>query len=134
MDNAQKTIQSSLRLERLVFDKIEFKRLGFSNEKEVEFELESNIARRKEDGIYRVTLSLKGEKPEEYIFEIGLVGFFIMEDDETISEEMREKLITRNTVAILMPYLRSEVSLLTAQPGMDCVTLPIFNINHMMDE
>ncbi len=54
MDNAQKTIQSSLRLERLVFDKIEFKRLGFSSENELEFELESNIAQHKENDIYRV--------------------------------------------------------------------------------
>jgi len=134
MDYAQKSIQSSLHLEKLVFDKIEFKRLGFANENELEYELESSIAQRKEDNIYRVTLSLKGKKPEEYIFEISLVGFFAMEADETISEEMREKLVTRNTVAILMPYLRSEVSLLTAQPEMECVTLPVFNINRIMDE
>lgn len=134
MDNAQKTIQSSLRLERLVFDKIEFKRLGFSSENELEFELESNIAQHKENDIYRVTLLLKGKKPEEYIFEISLMGFFVIEDNETISEEMRDKLISRNTVAILMPYLRSEVSLLTAQPGIECVVLPTFNINHMMDK
>lgn len=76
MDYAQKSIQSSLHLEKLVFDKIEFKRLGFANENELEYELESSVAQRKEDNIYRVTLSLKGKKPEEYIFEISLVGFF----------------------------------------------------------
>ncbi len=62
------------------------------------------------------------------------MGFFVIEDNETISEETRNKLISRNTVAILMPYLRSEVSLLTAQPGIECVVLPTFNINHMMDK
>lgn len=36
--------------------------------------------------------------------------------------------------AILMPYLRSEVSLLTAQPETDCVVLPVFNINKMLEE
>ena len=31
-----------------------------------------------------------------------------------------------------MPYLRSEISLLTAQPGMECIVLPPFNINKMV--
>ena len=33
-----------------------------------------------------------------------------------------------------MPYLRSEVSLLTAQPEVECVVLPPFNINKMMED
>lgn len=133
MTNKQKTIQSSLKLERLVFDKIEFKRLGFSTEHELEFQLESNIAQHRDGNIYRITLVLNSIKPEEYIFEISLTGFFMLEQDEDITEEMREQLISRNTVAILMPYLRSEVSLLTAQPGMECVVLPVFNVNKIID-
>ena len=132
MEKNQKSIRSRLKLDRLVFDKIEFKRLGFANENEVEFRLESNIAQHKEGGIFKVTLILYGEKKDEYTFEISLTGFFTLELEEDISEELRENLISRNTLAILMPYLRSEVSLLTAQPGMDCVVLPVFNINNMI--
>lgn len=32
-----------------------------------------------------------------------------------------------------MPYLRSEVSLLTAQPETESVILPVFNVNNMID-
>ena len=47
---------------------------------------------------------------------------------------MKNNLVSKNTVAILMPYLRSEVSLLTAQPNTDTVVLPVFNINNMIDD
>jgi len=127
-------IQSVLHLDKIVFDKIEFRRLGFSSDHELELEIQSNIAQRHDEEVYRVTLVLKGNKPEEYLFEISLTGFFSIESDEKLSEELKDELITKNTVAILMPYLRSEVSLLTAQPGMECVVLPTFNINKMLEK
>ena len=33
-----------------------------------------------------------------------------------------------------MPYLRSELTLLTALPDTDSVVLPIFNINKMLEK
>ena len=61
-----KNIESVLKLNKIVFDKIEFNRLGFKNDKELEFEIQSNISQRSETEIYKVTLVLKGKKPEEY--------------------------------------------------------------------
>lgn len=132
MEN-NKNIESVLRLNKIVFDKIEFNRLGFKSDKEVELEIQSNISQRQDSDFYRVTLVLKGKKPEEYTLEIGLSGFFSIEVDGELSEELKNTLITKNSVAILMPYLRSQVSLLTAQPEVDCVVLPAFNINSMLD-
>ena len=45
-----------------------------------------------------------------------------------------QTLINKNAGAILMPYLRSELTLLTAQPDTDSVVLPIFNINKMLEK
>ncbi|MEZ3445529.1 MAG: protein-export chaperone SecB, partial [Lachnospiraceae bacterium] len=95
--------------------------------------LESCIARVQDADVYRITLILKGNKPEEYIFEISLTGYFSIETDDTIDDKLKNALVTKNTVAILMPYLRSELSLLTAQPGMECVVLPAFNINKVLE-
>lgn len=130
----EKNIQSVLILNKIVFDKIEFRRIGFSSNKELEVEIQSNIAQRSDEEVYRVTLILKGNKPDEYIFEISLTGFFTIEQEEGITEEVKNTLISKNAVAILMPYLRSEVSLLTAQPGMECVVLPAFNINKWLEK
>ena len=133
MENKE-TFQSVLQLDKIVFDKIEFKRLGFSSEKELELEIQSNITQKQNAEIYRVTLILKGNKPEEYIFEISLTGFFSFEAENAIQEELKNTLVTKNAIAILMPYLRSEVSLLTAQPGIECVVLPAFNVNKILED
>lgn len=125
-------IESVLKLDKIVFDKIEFKRLGFKNDEELELEIQSNISQRNETEVYRVTLLLKGKKPEEYTLEIGLSGFFSIESDGDVTDDLKNTLITKNSIAILMPYLRSQVSILTAQPEVECVVLPPFNINNML--
>lgn len=130
----EKDIKSVLVLDQIVFDKILFERQGFQNEEEFNFNLESNISQRKEAEIYKSTLILKGQKPNEYTMEISLTGFFILKDAEELSASLKKDLVSRNTVAILMPYLRSQVSLLTAQPNTGTVVLPVFNINNMIDE
>ena len=125
-------ISSALVLQQLVFDKIEFTRKGFKNESELEFQIEVQIGM--DENVHKVTLILTAEKKEEYDFLIGLSGFFTLEKSDELSNEQSLELVHKNAVAILMPYLRSEVSLLTAQPGMDCVVLPPFNINKMLDK
>ena len=127
-------IESVLKLDRLVFDKIEFTRLGFKNDKELEIEIQSSVSQKAETNIYKVTLIFKGNKPEEYTLEISLSGFFSIVNDDNLDDETKKALVTKNSVAILMPYLRSQISLLTAQPDTECVVLPPFNINKMLDK
>ena len=119
---------SILNLQRLVFERIEFDRKGFKNTQELKFELQAQIGL-DENGIYKVTLFLNGTKQDEYDIVISLSGFFKFEGQ--VEDKMGQDLISKNAVAILMPYLRSEVTLLTAQPDTDSVVLPPFNINKM---
>ena len=128
-----KNFNSLLTLQKLVFDKIEFDRKGFKNANELKFELQVQIGIG-EDRTHKVTLVLKGEKQEEYSILISLSGFFKIEKQEEIDDEMVRQLINKNTVAIMMPYLRSELTLLTAQPDTDSGVLPPFNINAMMEK
>lgn len=128
------SVHSVLKLNDLVFDKIEFKRHGFQNDKEIELKVQSNISQMQGAEIYRITLIMNGNKPDEYSFEISLTGFFTIEDSQEITQRSKDDLISKNAIAILMPYLRSEVSLLTAQPGMECVVLPAFNINKLLEK
>ncbi len=128
-----KSIESVLKLNKIVFEKIEFQRLDFQNDSEFEFAIQSNISKRQDTEMYKVTLILNGKKSEEYTLEIRLSGFFSIEADGELTEDLKNTLVTKNSVAILMPYLRSEVSLLTAQPETECVVLPAFNINNMLE-
>ena len=91
-------IQSVLHLDKIVFDTIEFKRVGFSSDKELELEIQSNVAQRQDAEVYKITLTLKGNKPEEYFFEISLTGFFTIEEDDTVTKELKDALITKNEI------------------------------------
>ncbi len=123
-----KMIYSSLKLEKLVFDKILFDRVGFKNDSELELEMEIKIGEDHET--YRVSLILRGTKEKEYHLEVGISGFFTLENLDSFIN--KEELLEKNAVAILMPYLRSQVSLITTQPDTEPVVLPILNINNLM--
>lgn len=129
----EKTVNSVLSLDKLVFDKIEFKRSGMKNDNEIEFNLQVLINKKQNEEIYRVTLILTGNKEKEYVLEIVLSGYFSFDTSEELDVEMKNTMINQNAVAILMPYVRSQVSLLTAQPEVECVVLPPFNIVKMME-
>ena len=124
------SFNSALTLQKMVFDRIEFNRKGFKNNKELEFELQVQIGLDK-NSTYKVTLVLNGTKQDEYDIVISLSGFFAVETQEELDDNVDRNLINKNAVAILMPYLRSELTLLTAQPDTDSVVLPPFNINKM---
>ena len=121
---------SVLTLTKMVFDKIEFERKGFKNENELKFRLQVQIGKNRENA-YKVTLVLEGDKKDEYELQISLTGFFEIQNPDELSDSTVQALIEKNAVAILMPYLRSEVTLLTAQPETESVVLPTFNINKL---
>ena len=117
-----------LKLNALVFDDITFKRLGMHSENELEISFSVSIGTNISDQeIKKVSVRVTGEKRDEYNFEVQTSGFFAYEGS------MEDTIIQQNAVAIVMPYIRSEVSLLTAQPGLETVVLPPFNIVEMMN-
>lgn len=130
----KKNVNSVLSLDKLVFDKIEFKRSGMKNENEIEFKMQIIINQKKDEDIYKVTLELIGNKEKEYSLNIELTGYFSFDENKPLDKELKETMISQNAVAIIMPYMRSQVSLITAQPEVDCVVLPPFNIIKMMSE
>lgn len=60
--------------------------------------------------------------------ELMLVGDFTITGSEDI-----EKFIP-NAIAILFPYLRSQLSLITAQPNIPTLVLPPININKLIQQ
>lgn len=124
---------SALILNRMVFDKIEFERKGFKSAEELKFKLQVQVGTN-EEGLYKVTLALNGDKADEYSIQIILSGYFQIDGSDDLDDKMVRDLINKNAVAILMPYLRSQLTLLTAQPEVDSVVLPPFNINKMLSK
>lgn len=123
-----------LTLEDLVFDKVSFARKNFKSEKEPEFSFEISVGKKNNEEIYKVTIIMFVKKEKEYEIEISLSGFFSINTNALDDNADIPELISKNTVAILMPYMRSELSLLTAQPGMECIVMPPINVNAMMEQ
>lgn len=124
-------IQSVLKMEQVVFDQISFQRHGFSmkNSGDVELKLGTRIEC-DAPGLYRVILKVLAEKVEEYSVDIQITGY--CEIDE--KNPQKNMLLEKNAVAILFPYVRAELSLITAQPGMEPIVLPVVNIAAMVDQ
>lgn len=116
-----------LKLKALMFDTISFKRIGAKNENKLNFDLSVNIGTNiNDDNMKRVSVKIVGNKQDEYTFEVQASGFFYYEGDAN------DAIVQQNAVAIVMPYIRSEISLLTAQPEVDSVVLPPFNIVELL--
>ncbi len=116
-----------LELKMIVYDKILFEREGVKNKEELAVKFNVKIAENKDENIYKVSLGILGTKKDEYRIEIQITGLFSVYGNNL-------ELIYKNAVAILMPFVRSQFSILTAQPGTDCVVLPPFNINDIMNK
>ncbi len=118
-----------LKLDALVFDEISFKRVGMKSEEKLELKLSVNVATNTMNPEEkRVSVRIGGEKKGEYSFDVGASGFF------TYEGSAEDPVIQQNAAAIVMPYIRSEITLLTAQPGIEPIVLPPFNIAAMMSE
>ncbi len=116
-----------LKLNSLLFDKLAFTRLGIKNDNEIEINFSVNIGVNiSDDNIKKITIGIIGNKKDEYTVEVQASGLFEYEGDAT------ESIIQQNAVAIVMPYVRSQLTLLTSQPGVEPIVMPPFNIIEML--
>ena len=125
--NIDKNEKSILRLEKVVVEDISFKRLNteatkIEKDAEVSFSKQLN---QMEKSLYKVTVSVGINSNSVCNMNITMSGFFRLEEDSTLGK----RLLQTNAVAILFPYVRSQLTLLTSQPGFDPVILPVMNIN-----
>lgn len=66
--------------------------------------------------------------------EIKLNGIFKLEfEDGKENDSIAKHLLDLNTITIMMPFLRSEVSLITTQPGIAPVMLPVVDVTKLVD-
>ena len=74
--------------------------------------------------IWETTISEKDDMLSVYVKTRGV--FY--------TEQENLDMIDRNTIAIMFPYVRSYISLLSTQPGMQPIVLPAMNILAMMQD
>ena len=119
--------KSSLQLEKIIVEDLSFKRF---NPEKTKIEKDSEISffrqlNQIEKTLYKVTVSVNINSDNICGINITMSGFFRLEEDSALGKS----LLMTNTVAILFPYIRSQLTLLTSQPGFESVILPVMNIN-----
>lgn len=128
--NNMTPVQSALKIEPVVFDDLSFHREGFEKS-----DVQTSIGVSKQvqkisDGQYRVTVQVVAERKGVYVAKVQISGFCSIDE----SLENKDVLLNSNAVAILFAYVRSQLTLLTAQPGTEPIVLPVMNIAKMLEE
>lgn len=124
--NINKDTQSTLTLKSICIDKFNFNRLGIKQagaELNVKFLAKDSYNQEKGELTINLVSNLKCD--EMFDLNVEVVGVF------GVSEKELEQL-KPNAVAIMFPFLRSQISLLTTQPDMIPVVLPAININKLL--
>ncbi len=121
-------VESNLRIKNVYFSELSFKRsevLGNKIELNNTFDVKYETVSKNENKVSIIYEGLSNEP----LFSIKAVinGLFELTNYEELNEETCESLLKINTIAILFPYLRSQVVLLTSQLGLNPIQLPIIN-------
>lgn len=117
-------VKSELRMEDFYFVEASIKRKKDISKGEYTADLQSEI-KNIADHQYRVILTLRIEKEELKICVVASADFTNLSSE--LEYELEKKVIRVNTVAIMFPFIRSQVTLLTSQPGMTPIVLPAIN-------
>lgn len=125
--------QSIVTMDKIYFDRLEFQREKEILSDELSVKFEKSVDAMEGNNKYRVILqcTIEDKKYNSLRIFASMVGIF-----ECHSEDpgLLNTLINENTIAIMFPFLRSQISLLTTQPDMSPVILPPMNINSLLSE
>ena len=130
-NNETKNELSSLTLNHIVFDYIHFDRKNFlvkDNNKNINTSVRVGMEET-DSTSYRVVLGVMVENPDEYTVEVQATAYISI--DETLN--VPEKTIKKNVAAILFPYVRAQLTLVTSQPETEPIVLPAVNVSTIID-
>lgn len=128
-------VPASLKLENMFFSKIEYFREEDFQKTDYTIQFNREIKKSEENPQkYRVALESNiKDKNGRMELNIEIVGIFISDYNEQ-DADLIKSIIQDNTTAILFPYLRSQISLVTTQPEFSPIILPPMNIVEMFKE
>lgn len=126
---------SALQLDRLAFREIEYTRniggLPVNTEYEMNFNREVAAGDDNTHFIVSLTANVWSKSDTSTKLRVTLTGFFRCDSED---EAVKQELIRYNTLAIMFPYLRSQIYMITVQPDIPPVMVPPVNIIAMFKD
>jgi len=119
--------KSALKLEKLIVKKISFVRhRDVLSDSQIDVDFPYNVEINGNEIAVELSSILQNTS---FILEISMEGKFTVHEDE---QGFTSEALKPNVLAIMFPFLRSQVTLITAQPGFESLTLPAININELV--
>lgn len=111
-------------------------------------EIIESTFRKKDESLEGLELGVQVEhsfnRLDEDIFEVILFTIVSDEDEKVYvsvkgraifnTQQENMDILEKNTIAIMFPYIRSYISIVTTQPGMNPIVLPAMNIVAMIND
>ena len=119
-------MKSNLIMKSLYFKEFNFSREEKITDGELSVELKKNIETVSQHN-YNIVLELNiNNESNDINLHVVTIGNFEFDSDDYSAEEA---IINKNTVAIMFPYIRSHITLMTSQPNMNPIILPPINFS-----
>ena len=126
---------SALKLEGLFFEDLQYHRELDSNRGDYEYEIGFNrsIADFGDGKRFRVSLTanVRSKNCASIQLKVTITGLFLCEEED---ESLKQGLLKYNTIAIMFPYIRSQISFLSSQPDLPPITIPLINVVGMFKD
>ncbi len=127
-------VNSKLIMQDLVFSQMSYELKKKTKDTEFKTSISVKYAEKKDNkNQVRVTIDTTITNDEDTLrVYLQTVGYFKL-DAENIDDATAEQILKKNTVAIMFPYIRSQVSLITTQPAMVPIIMPPIDVNALVD-
>lgn len=133
MNQVQTDYKSALQMDNIFCNEIRVNRsVNHVISDSLKMQIHKNIKYEDDFKKSMVTLKIKiFDENGSINVEVSMVGIFKFE--QPIDTAFAKSIMAKNTVAIMFPYLRSQVSLVTTQPDMSPIVIPAININALIE-
>ena len=115
---------------------VSFNYENLSNKKEFETELNIEydincVVDKTNDNKVKIDFKVKIVSKDELLsLKLNAIGEFQI-DSKDLEPSVKEFILKRNTIAIMFPFIRSQISLLTTQPGLQPIMLQPIDVNKL---
>lgn len=80
----------------------------------------------------QIDLNISSEDESISLF-LQTIGLFEIED-KNLDPTTKDFILKRNTIAIMFPFIRSQVALITTQPGLQPIMLKPIDVNALVEK
>lgn len=125
----EESVKSVLKLDDLYFSDILFTRkdnfMDFTmSDVDIDFGKEHST----DGNTLKVRLAVRAQLEDHFEINVVLSAKFSVSGEDDKPEKF-----VRNAIAIMFPYIRSEITLLTSQPNFKPIMIPPINVNALID-